>query len=149
MVIDPHNPNKILAAMWEFGRKPWVFQSGGKGSGLYMTYDAGENWKEITDKEGLPKGDLGRIGLSFAPSKPNLVYALVEAKKNALYKSLDGGHKWQKVSDKNIGNRPFYYADIFVDPQNENRIWNLWSYVSKSEDGGKTFDRSFVYYRGE
>ena len=148
MVVDPTNPNKIVAAMWEFGRKPWVFNSGGKGSGLHISYDGGENWKKITAKEGLPKGDLGRIGLAIAPSKPNIIYALVEAKKNALYKSIDGGHNWKKVADKDIGNRPFYYADIYVDPKNENRIWNLWSYTSKSEDGGKTFETILDYGKG-
>ena len=148
LVMDPKNPNKIMAAMWEFGRKPWTFNSGGKGSGLHISYDGGETWKRITDKEGFPKGDLGRIGIAIAPSKPNIVYALVEAKKNGLYKSTDGGNKWHKVSDKNIGNRPFYYAEIYVDPKNENRIWNLWSYVSKSEDGGKTFKTILDYRKG-
>ncbi len=139
MVADPSNPNKILAAMWEFGRTPWGFNSGGKGSGMYLSYDGGDTWKKLTEKEGMPKGNLGRMGLAFAPSKPNIVYALIEAKKNGLYKSTDGGEKWSLVSTKNIGNRPFYYSEIYVDPQNENRIYNLWSYVSKSEDGGKTF----------
>ncbi len=145
MVCDPSNPNKLIAAMWEFGRTPWGFNSGGKNSGLYLTYDGGENWKRITSKEGLPKGDLGRIGIAFSKSKPNIVYALIEAKKNGLYKSVDGGEKWSLVSTKNIGNRPFYYAEIYVDPQNENRIYNLWSYVSKSEDGGKTFSTIMDY----
>jgi photosystem II stability/assembly factor-like uncharacterized protein len=140
LVVDPNNPNKLIAAMWEFGRKPWTFNSGGKGSGLYVSYDGGENWKERTDKDGLPKGELGRIGLAVAPSEPNIIYALTEAKKNVLLKSTDGGDKWTQVADKNIGNRPFYYSDIFVDPLNENRIFNLWSVVSKSEDGGKTFE---------
>ena len=145
MVVDPSNPNKLIVAMWEFGRKPWYFNSGGPGSGLHISYDGGESWKKITPKDGLPKGELGRIGLAIAPSKPNVVYALVEAKKNALYGSTDGGLKWRKISDKNIGNRPFYYADIYVDSKNENRIWNLWSYVSKSEDGGKTFKTVLDY----
>jgi len=139
MVVDPSNPNKIIAAMWEFGRTPWGFNSGGKGSGIHISYDCGSTWKKLTDKEGMPKGDMGRVGLAFAPSKPNIVYALIEAKKNGLYKSTDGGENWKLVSTKNIGNRPFYYAEIYVDPLNENRIYNLWSYVSKSEDGGKTF----------
>ncbi len=140
MVVDPSNPNKIIAAMWEFGRKPWTFNSGGKGSGLYITYDAGKNWVKKTDEDGLPKGDLGRIGIAFSASKPNIVYALVEAKVNGLYKSIDGGKKWKLVSEKNIGGRPFYYAEIYVDPKNENRIYNLHTYVSKSEDGGRTFE---------
>lgn len=139
LVIDPTNPNKLIAAMWEYGRKPWFFNSGGKHSGIYVTYDGGETWEKRTDKDGLPKGNLGRIGLAIAPSKSNIVYALVEAKVNALYKSTDGGFKWKKVADKNIGNRPFYYADIFVDPKNENRIFNLHSLITLSEDGGRTF----------
>ncbi|MFT7451746.1 MAG: photosystem II stability/assembly factor-like uncharacterized protein, partial [Patescibacteria group bacterium] len=144
MVVDPSNPNKLLVAMWEFGRKPWTFNSGGKGSGMHLTYDGGKTWKKITPKEGLPKGELGRMGLAFAPSKPNIVYALVEAKENAFYKSTDGGEKWKKMAtDDKIGNRPFYYSDIFVDPHNENRIISIHSVITKSEDGGKTFE-SFV-----
>lgn len=140
LVMDPNNPNKIIAAMWEFGRKPWTFNSGGPGGGLYITHDAGKNWKKITDKEGLPKGDLGRIGIAIAASNPNTIYALVEAKENALYKSFDGGDKWVKHStDENIGNRPFYYFEIYVDPKNENRLYSIHTYITMSEDGGKTY----------
>lgn len=146
LIVDPANPNKLIAAMWEYGRKPWTFNSGGEGSGLYVTHDGGKNWVKRTDEDGLPKGNLGRIGLAFAPSKPNIVYALVEAKENGLYKSTDGGKKWSLVSTKNIGGRPFYYADIFVDPKNENRIYNLHSLVDRSEDGGKTFTTILPYY---
>lgn len=141
LVVDPSNPNKLIAAMWEFGRKPWFFNSGGEGSGLYISFDGGDSWEERTEKDGLPEGELGRMGLAIAPSKPNIVYALIEAKKNGFYKSTDGGFNWKLVSTENIGNRPFYYADIFADPKNENRVFNLWSYLSRSEDGGKTFER--------
>ncbi len=139
MVMDPSNPNKIVVALWEFGRKPYTFNSGGEGSGLHITYDGGENWKKLTDKEGIPKGNLGRIGIAIAQNKPNIIYALIEAEENGLYKSIDGGENWKLVSKKNIGNRPFYYAEIYVDPTNENRLYNIFTYVSKSEDGGKTF----------
>ena len=148
MVMDPSNSNKIVAAMWEFGRKPWTFESGGEGSGMHITYDGGETWKKLSHKDGLPKGKLGRIGLAFSPSKPNIMYSLVEAKENGLYKSIDGGASWKLVSKKDIGNRPFYYADIFVDSGNENRLWNLWTYVSKSEDGGKSFEVILDYGKG-
>ncbi|MCB0472922.1 MAG: hypothetical protein KDC56_07675, partial [Flavobacteriaceae bacterium] len=140
LVVDPSNPNKLIAGMWEHSRKPWTFTSGGPGSGLYITYDGGEHWTKKTHKDGLPEGDLGRIGLAIAPSEPNIVYALVEAKKNALYRSEDGGSTWQKVNDTDeIGGRPFYFWDIFVDPKNENRIYSLFTYVNVSEDGGKSF----------
>ncbi|MBT8273039.1 MAG: hypothetical protein KJO77_04485, partial [Bacteroidia bacterium] len=84
LVMDPTNPNKLIAALWEHKRDPWFFKSGGPGSGLHITHDGGESWKKITDEDGLPKGDLGRIGVAIARNKPNIVYALVEAKKNAL-----------------------------------------------------------------
>ena len=85
LVMDPTNPNKLIAAMWEHKRNPWFFKSGGEGSGLYMTHDGGDNWKKITEEDGLPEGrTLGRIGVAIAPSEPNVVYALIEAKKNAL-----------------------------------------------------------------
>ncbi|MGB1309507.1 MAG: WD40/YVTN/BNR-like repeat-containing protein, partial [Oceanihabitans sp.] len=146
-VMDPTNPNKLIAALWEHKRDPWFFKSGGEGSGLHMTHDGGKTWKKLTDKEGLPKGDLGRIGIAIAPSKPNIVYALIEAKKNALYKSEDGGFKWKKINAKNdIGNRPFYYSEIYVNPQNENRLYSIYTYVNVSEDGGKNFKQLMPAY---
>ena len=150
LVMDPSNPNKLIAAMWEHKRDPWFFKSGGEGSGLYMTHDGGKNWKKLTEEDGLPKGELGRIGIAIAPGKPDVVYALVEAKKNALYKSEDGGFKWKKINDKpGIGNRPFYYSEIYVDPQNENRVYSVFTYVNVSEDGGKNFKQLMNAYGGD
>ncbi|GFD73691.1 hypothetical protein KUL113_31110 [Tenacibaculum sp. KUL113] len=147
LIMDPSNPNKLIAAMWEHKRDPWFFKSGGKGSGLYITHDGGENWKKITEKEGFPKGELGRIGVAIAPSNPNTIYALVEAKKNALYKSEDGGFSWKKINDKKgIGNRPFYYSEIYVDPQNEHKLYTVFTYVNVSIDGGKNFKQLMPAY---
>ncbi|MCD6543641.1 MAG: hypothetical protein J7K34_03955 [Flavobacteriaceae bacterium] len=153
LVVDASNPNKLIAAMWEHRRKPYTFKSGGEGSGIYVTYDGGKNWKKRTDEDGLPKGNLGRIGLAISKSNPKVVYALVEAKKNALYRSNDGGFKWKKINDKSsgrgsggIGNRPFYYSDIFVDPLNENIIYSVFTYVNFSIDGGKTFNQLMPAY---
>ena len=147
LVMDPTNPNKLIAAMWEHKRDPWFFKSGGEGSGMYITHDGGENWKKITSEEGLPKGELGRIGVAIAPSDPNVVYALVEAKKNALYKSTDGGFKWKMINNKSdIGNRPFYYSEIYVDSQNENRLYSVFTYINVSEDGGKNFTQLMPAY---
>ncbi len=145
MVVDPSNPNKIIVSMWEHQRQPWFFNSGGQGSGLYITYDAGDNWKKISSDDGLPNGNLGRVGIAIAPSKPKIIYALVEANENGLYKSEDGGLKWKLVQSKDIGNRPFYYSEIYVDPLNENRLYNVYTYLSKSEDGGNTFKQIADY----
>ena len=140
MVMDPSNPNKLMVGMWQFRRDPWFFKSGGEGSGLYITYDGGDTWTKKTSEDGLPQGELGRIGLAISPANPDVAYALIESKKNALYRSDNGGKSWYKQADKNIGNRPFYYAEIHADPKNENKLYNLWTFVSKSEDGGKTFE---------
>ncbi|RMB57630.1 hypothetical protein EAX61_10990 [Dokdonia sinensis] len=147
LVMDPTNPNKLLVAMWEHKRDPWFFKSGGEGSSLQMTHNGGKTWKKLTDKDGLPKGDLGRIGLAIAPGSPNIVYALIESKKNALYKSEDGGFTWKNInSNDDIGNRPFYYSDIHVDPDNENRVFSVFTYVNVSEDGGKKFNQLMGAY---
>jgi photosystem II stability/assembly factor-like uncharacterized protein len=147
LIMDPSNPNKLIAAMWEHKRDPWFFKSGGEGSGLYVTHDGGESWEKRSEADGLPKGELGRIGVAISRSKPNIVYALVEAKKNALYKSEDGGFKWEKINDNDdIGNRPFYYSEIYVDPQNENRVYSVFTYVNVSQDGGKKFEELMPAY---
>lgn len=140
LIMDPSNPNKLFAAMWQYRRWPWFFKSGGPGSGLYVTFDGGETWQKRNDKNGLPIGELGRIGLAIARNNPKVVYALIEAKKNALYRSDDGGFNWKMTTDENVSNRPFYYHEIYVDPENENRVYNLFTVVSVSEDGGKTFN---------
>jgi photosystem II stability/assembly factor-like uncharacterized protein len=147
LVMDPVNPNKLICAMWEYRRWPWIFKSGGEGSGMYVTLDGGETWTKRTSEDGLPEGDLGRMGIAIAPSNPKKVYALVENKaKNGLYGSNDGGFKWFKISeDENIGNRPFYYSDLFVDPFNDQTLYSLWTLVSKSTDGGKTWSITTPY----
>ncbi|HDZ03830.1 MAG TPA: hypothetical protein ENH58_02165 [Maribacter sp.] len=150
LIMDPTNPNKLIAAMWEHKRDPWFFNSGGSGSGLYITHDGGKNWKKLSEEDGLPAGDLGRIGVAIAPGKPDVIYALVEAKKNALYKSEDGGFKWEKINEKDdIGNRPFYYSEIYVDPENENRVFSVFTYVNVSQDGGKNFEQLMPAYRAD
>ena len=144
MVQDPVNPNKMFAAMWSFRRWPWYFESGyGEGSGLYVTYDGGESWAELDEDAGLPGSKKGRMGLAIARSDPNWVYALVEAEnRRGLYLSTDGGRSFDLVNDENgVLNRPFYYAEIHVDPTNHLRVYNLSSVVRISDDGGRSFRR--------
>ncbi|MEQ8302388.1 MAG: hypothetical protein RIB47_03270 [Cyclobacteriaceae bacterium] len=140
LVMDPTNPNKLIASMWEHRRQPWIFKSGGPGSGMHITFDGGKTWTKRTEKDGLPAGDLGRIGLAIS-AKPDIIYALIESKKNGLYKSEDGGFKWKMINENmdQIGDRPFYYGQIHADTQNENRLYTIFSEVNVSEDGGKSF----------
>jgi photosystem II stability/assembly factor-like uncharacterized protein len=149
MVFDPSNPNKLFVGMWQHRRTPWSLQSGGKGSGLYMTLDGGKTWKKLGKAEGLPEGNYGRIGLAISRSNPNRVYALIESAKNGLYKSDDGGYHWELVSSdpKWVSNRPFYFQEIAVDPQNENRLWLIYQMISVSEDAGKSFN-IVLFYNG-
>jgi photosystem II stability/assembly factor-like uncharacterized protein len=147
LVMDPSNPNKLIANMWQHRRTPWSFKSGGTGSGLYITVDGGKNWKKLGKDAGLPAGNYGRIGISFAESMPSRVYAMVEATKNGLYKSDDGGFKWELVNSEAqwVTNRPFYFQDIRVDTKNENRLYNIHDIVDVSDDGGKTFKNLLPY----
>jgi photosystem II stability/assembly factor-like uncharacterized protein len=149
LAMDPSNPNKLIANMWQHRRTPWSFKSGGPGSGLYLTVDGGRNWKKLGKEDGLPAGSYGRIGISFSQSMPSRVYAMIEATKNGLYRSDDGGFKWELVnSDPQwVTNRPFYFQDISVDTKNENRIYSIHDVIDISEDGGKTF-RTLLPYAG-
>src|SRR5438270_9435349 len=122
MAMDPQNASTIYAAMWTFRRKAWTFDSGGIGSGLFKSTDGGSTWKKLS--KGLPEGELGRIAVALAPSKPNVVYAAVEAKDSALYRSDDGGDSWTKLSSTLFMVwRPFYFANLYVDPKNYNRVY--------------------------
>jgi photosystem II stability/assembly factor-like uncharacterized protein len=136
--MHPKNPQILFAAMWEFRRQPWFFTSGGKGSALYKSVDGGKTWKKL--KKGLPTGDLGRIALDISPSNPEVVYAIIEAKETALYKSVDEGETWEKVgSSGGIKRRPFYFANIKVDPKDPKKVYNPSFMLYISTDSGKTF----------
>jgi photosystem II stability/assembly factor-like uncharacterized protein len=140
--VDPQDPRILYAGMWQFRRTPWSFHSGGKGSGLYKSTDGGETWKPLT--EGLPKGEKGRVAVAVAPSRPSVVYALVEAAKTALYRSDDTGMTWTEVNaSANIQVRPFYFAYIVVDPTDFDRVYKPGLSLTVSSDGGKTFGSMF------
>jgi photosystem II stability/assembly factor-like uncharacterized protein len=137
LTIDPSNPNILYAAMWSFERKPWTFRSGSDKGGLYKSIDGGRTWNKLTN--GLPKL-IGRIGVRVAPSNPNVVYAITEAKEGTLYRSDDRGETWKMVSKQaNIVSRGFYYSRVRVDPTNENHVYAVASTLFTSIDGGKTF----------
>ena len=137
MDMDPSNPNILYAGMWTFQRHSWTHQSGSDKGGVFKSIDGGQTWRKLTN--GLPTL-IGRIGVKVAPSNPNVVYAIMECKEGTLFRSNDVGKSWKKISsDWNIVMRGFYYAELHVDPQDENHIYALANSLSVSEDGGKTF----------
>jgi len=139
VAIDPRNPNKLFASLWQYRRWPYFFKSGGPGSGLYVSHDGGASWKKLQPEDGLPAGELGRIGLGVSRSNPDVVYALVEAAKSALLRSDDGGKSWKTVNQQpRVNPRPFYFGEIRVDPQDPNRLYSLDFNLRVSTDGGKT-----------
>ena len=140
LVMDPSNPLHLLASTWEFRRQPWFMNSGGPGSGIWETFDGGENWTRQTEEDGLPAGELGRIGLAYATNDPDVAYALVEAGRSALLRSDDGGRSWRTVnSEPGVNERAFYYSRVYVDPTNENRVYRVSGDLAMSEDGGRSF----------
>jgi photosystem II stability/assembly factor-like uncharacterized protein len=146
--LDPKNPDTIFAALWDFRRKGWTFRSGGEsaekpsGSGLFRSGDGGKSWTEISDvaNKGFPKKPFGRLAVAVAPSAPNVVYAFVESTDSALYRSDDGGRTWDKRDKSQLMVwRPFYFANLIVDPTNPDRLFKPDLNLIMSADGGKAF----------
>jgi photosystem II stability/assembly factor-like uncharacterized protein len=139
VAIDPQDPDVVYAGMWHFRRVPWTFTSGGPDGGLYKSSDGGRTWKRLTGN-GLPSGDTGRIGLAIASSRPNRVFALIEAKGGLLWRSDDAGTHWTMVSsDTLVDQRPFYFTHIAVDPRNPNHVYAVSEMLAESKDGGRKF----------
>jgi photosystem II stability/assembly factor-like uncharacterized protein len=137
--IDPQNPNILYAGMWRFERRPWTFTSGSEKGGVFRSTDGGRTWKKL--ENGLPKL-IGRIGLAVAPSSPNVVYAILEAREGTLYRSDDKGENFRQVNkNQELVGRGFYYTTVRVDPTNENKVYAVATLLHKSLDGGRTFTR--------
>ncbi|HVT61196.1 MAG TPA: glycosyl hydrolase [Thermoanaerobaculia bacterium] len=140
--LDPQDPRILYAGMWQFRRKPWDFHSGGPGSGLYKSSDGGDSWKKI--EQGLPAGDKGRIAVAVAPSRPSVVYALVESKNTSIYRSDDTGESWTPVNSSfAVQVRPFYFARLVIDPTDFNYVYKPGLFLGISTDGGKSFNSLF------
>ncbi len=140
--MDPNNPRILYAAMWEAVRLPHALISGGAGSGIFKTTDGGDTWTELTRNPGLPAGLLGKVGIAVAPSRPDRVYAVIEANEGAVYRSDDAGGSWAKLcEDRNLRQRAWYYMHIFVDPRDADTVWILNVDQWRSIDAGKTFQQ--------
>ena len=145
MAMSPQDGKTIFADMWDFRRQGWTFRSGGPGSGLYRSTDGGDHWTELTssNSKGLPEKPYGRIAVAVAPSKPQTVYAMIESKKSALFRSDDGGATWSRLdASQYMIWRPFYFANLIVDPKNENKLFKPDLGLLLSVNGGQSF--SFV-----
>jgi photosystem II stability/assembly factor-like uncharacterized protein len=138
VAIDPKHPDTVYASTWEFRRKPFAFNSGGNGSGMWKSTDGGKNWREL--KSGLPPKPFGRIAFAVAPSAPENIVAIVEAEETGLYISADAGENWKKQSaTMNVVSRPFYFAAIAIDPNDPKRVYRPGFTFSYSVDGGHSF----------
>ncbi|NNF38502.1 MAG: hypothetical protein HKN71_07535 [Gemmatimonadetes bacterium] len=141
LTMHPTNPDVLMATSWERIRGPYFLQSGGPGSGIWRSTDGGETWDRV-EGGGLPTTELGRIGISYAPSNGDIVYALIEAaapsedeeRLSGLYRSEDGGSTWERMN--NYNSRPFYYSQVRVDPADADRVY--FSTFQFSTDGGRT-----------
>jgi len=148
MSMSSQDSKTLFASLWDFRRKGWTFRSGGdtptaaSGSGLFKTSDGGATWQELDEKsaKGLPGKPWGRIAVTMAPSNPDVVYAMIESTRSALFRSDDGGKTWEERDRSNwMVWRPFYFANLIVDPKNENKVYKPDLTLIMSEDGGKSF----------
>ncbi len=173
MAMSPDDPNTIIAAAYDKIRRPWTFNEGGEGSGIYKSTDAGKSWTKLS--KGLPGGFLGRIGVAYAPGNSNVVYANIEnvnikgisdkerrnmlevgiaPKRNQpvegveMYRSDDGGSSWKKISPdgEDIGGAPsYYYQQVRVDPNDEDHVYVIGIRVWETKDGGKNWGSAFRF----
>jgi photosystem II stability/assembly factor-like uncharacterized protein len=146
VIFDPTNANIVYAASFQRERRPYSYVGGGPGSGLWKSIDGGDSWTRLT--EGLPKGDVGRIGLDVSRSNPNIIYATIETKvtgagaatgntEGSVYRSDDYGASWQKMG---VGfSYPWYMGQVRVDPTNPDRVYFMGVPLQVSTDGGRTF----------
>jgi photosystem II stability/assembly factor-like uncharacterized protein len=140
VTLDPSNPNVVFAGLWQARRRPWEMTSGGPGSGLWVSRDGGETWKQLTGA-GLPDGVWGKVGVAVAPSDGRRVYALIETEKGGLYRSDDGGETWTlATADRKLRQRAWYYTTLTVSPADPDEVWAPNVPLLRSIDGGRTFE---------
>lgn len=173
VAMSPSDPNTLIAAAYDKIRRPWTFNEGGEGSGIYKSTDGGKNWKKLSN--GLPGGFLGRIGVAYAPGNSKVVYANIEnvnvegmsadERRNMLevgiplgrrqsvvgtemYRSADGGETWKKISPdgEDIGGAPsYYYQQVRVDPNDENHVYVIGIQVWETKNAGQTWETAFRF----
>jgi photosystem II stability/assembly factor-like uncharacterized protein len=140
LILDPSNPRVLYAALWEFFRTPHSLSSGGPGGGIFKSIDGGDTWTEISRNRGLPKGLLGKIGITVSPAKPGRIWAIVEANDGGVFCSDDGGQTWRKMNEeRRLRQRAWYYSRIYADPKDAETVYVLNTGFYRSVDRGRTF----------
>jgi len=140
LILDPNNPSVIYATFWDMHRLPWDLESGGPGSGLFKSTDGGDTWTDLSRTQGMPKGILGRIGITVSPVNSDRVWAIVEAEDGGVFRSDDAGKSWTRVNtERKLLQRAWYYSRIFADPQKLDTVYALNTSFYRSDDGGRTY----------
>ncbi len=140
LILDPSNPNVVYAGFWEVFRTPYSLESGGEGGGLFKSTDGGDTWNEITRNPGMPKGLVGKVGITVSAANPDRVWAIIEAEDGGVFRSDNGGQTWSKTNEqRNLRQRAWYYTRIYADTKNVDTVYVLNVSFSKSNDGGRTF----------
>jgi photosystem II stability/assembly factor-like uncharacterized protein len=140
LLIDPRNPDRLYAALWQRHRTVAAYVGGGPESGLYKSEDGGETWEEL--KTGLPKGNMGKIGMAISPMQPDVLYAAIELdrREGGVWRSTDRGASWTKMSDQvSGGTGPHYYQELYANPHKFDLIYLVSNTSQISHDGGKTW----------
>lgn len=143
--MDPRDPEVLYATAYQRRRHVWTLIDGGPKGGIHKSTDGGKTWNKLSN--GLPSGDVGRIGMAISPANPDVVYAIVEAQegKSGIYRSTDRGESWEKRSGY-LSSSPQYYQELVADPKDENRVYAMDTFMSFSNDGGKTMQRVEAKY---
>ncbi len=140
LILDPSNPRTIYASTWNVRRTPYSFSSGGPGSDLWKSTDAGATWTKLTGSDDLPAAPRGIIGIAVSPVNPDRVFALIEAEDGGLFRSDDAGKTWEKTSrNRALRSRAWYYTRVYADTQDEDIVYVMNVSYGVSKDGGKTF----------
>ncbi len=144
--LDPRDPDVMYASAYQRRRHVWTLIDGGPESAIYKSTDGGDSWQKLSN--GLPKGDVGRIGLAVAPSRPDVVYAIIEATgdETGFYRSTDAGATWKKMSGY-VSSSPQYYQELFVDPHDADRVYSMDTFLRVTEDGGAKWERVPIEYK--
>ncbi len=141
LVLDPNNPRIMYAATWQMKRNGYRMDSGGPDSKLFVSKDGGDNWTDITENEGLPKGPWGIVGIAVSPVNSKRIWTIIEAEEGGVYRSDDGAKTWKKVNqDRALRQRAWYYSRLTADTQNEDVVYVMNVSYGVSKDGGKTFE---------